>query len=190
MLMLLFSLFFLNNIKGQNQPDPVISLNVTKIQLGDVLQMLEMKTNFTFSYINDQLPLEEKVSLNVRDYALQKILDILSNKYDLKFTRINTIITVKRNESADKKKQIHNYGTLRGVVRDSLTSENLPYANIYIREINSGASTDSCGYFIIPSIPAPKEYSIIISDAQEELWQTAQAYRYGMNIDFGIGVKL
>ena len=55
------------------------------------------------------------------------------------------------------------YGILRGSVRDSLTSENLPYASIYIREINSGASTDNRGYFVIPSIPAQKEYSIIVS---------------------------
>lgn len=47
-------------------------------------------------------------------------------------------------------------GTLRGFVSDSTTSEALPYGNVYLHELNTGASTDSIGYFLIPSVPAGK----------------------------------
>lgn len=54
-------------------------------------------------------------------------------------------------------------GGLRGVVTDSLTSEALAYANIYVKELATGASTDVRGYFLIPSIPAGRTYTIVAS---------------------------
>jgi len=55
------------------------------------------------------------------------------------------------------------YGTLRGFVTDSLSSEALVYANAYIKELGKGANTDARGYFIIPSIPANKNFILTIS---------------------------
>ncbi|MEW6506858.1 MAG: TonB-dependent receptor [Bacteroidota bacterium] len=54
-------------------------------------------------------------------------------------------------------------GTLRGLVTDSTTSEALAYCNVLIKELQIGASTDSRGYFIIPSIPANKNFILIVS---------------------------
>ena len=163
----ILSISFAYYVNGQNHPDSKVSLKVANIPLGEVLKILELKTNFTFSYLNEKLSLDEKVTLDIKDETLLHILEILSNKYDLVFSKINNIITVKKNEvkkeNINEKNNPHSFGTLRGTVRDSITSENLPYASIYIREINSGASTDNRGYFIIPSIPANKEYLVIVS---------------------------
>lgn len=54
-------------------------------------------------------------------------------------------------------------GKLRGVVTDSLTSESLSYANVYIKELKTGASTDEHGYYFIPSIPANRKYTVVVS---------------------------
>ncbi|KAF0152096.1 MAG: TonB-dependent receptor plug [Ignavibacteria bacterium] len=54
-------------------------------------------------------------------------------------------------------------GTLRGLVSDSLSGEVLVYASAYIKEINKGAHTDTRGYFIIPSVPANKTYTVAVS---------------------------
>lgn len=51
-------------------------------------------------------------------------------------------------------------GNLRGFVRDSTTSEVLPYCNIYIPEIGVGASTDQRGYYFIGNIPSNRSYFI------------------------------
>lgn len=59
--------------------------------------------------------------------------------------------------------QIRETGTLRGLVTDSTTSEALAYGNVFIMELGLGASTDSRGYFIIPSIPANRELTLIVS---------------------------
>ncbi|OGU62947.1 MAG: hypothetical protein A2V66_10105 [Ignavibacteria bacterium RBG_13_36_8] len=54
-------------------------------------------------------------------------------------------------------------GTLRGVVTDSTNSEALAFANIYIKELGTGASVDTRGYFLIPSILAGKNYKVTAS---------------------------
>ncbi len=54
-------------------------------------------------------------------------------------------------------------GTLRGTVIDSSNGEALPFGNVLIKELKIGASTNSRGYFIIPSVPAQKNYTISVS---------------------------
>ncbi|MHC1739322.1 MAG: carboxypeptidase-like regulatory domain-containing protein [Ignavibacteriaceae bacterium] len=54
-------------------------------------------------------------------------------------------------------------GNLRGFVTDSTNSEALPYCNVYVDELKTGASTDANGYFLINSVPANKELTLIIS---------------------------
>lgn len=47
-------------------------------------------------------------------------------------------------------------GSLRGIVTDSLSGEIIPYANVTIKSTKLGASTNSSGYYFIPSVPAGK----------------------------------
>ena len=162
-LSIIISVLLAFSANGQNLPDRKVSLKVVNMPLGEVLRILELKTNFTFSYLNEKLPLKEGVTLDVQDKPLQQILEMMSNRFALTFTRINDIIAVKKKEGANVKDKPQGFGALRGIVRDSLTSEVLPYANIYIKETNTGASTDGRGFFIIPSIPSNKEYSITVT---------------------------
>jgi hypothetical protein len=148
---------------GKDLMDPGISLKVENISLKEVLQILEQKSNFTFSYLNKEMPLNEGVTLDVKDNSLHQILEILSKRYALTFTRINNIITVKMKEGAEEKYHSQGVGILRGIVRDSATSEVLPYAHIYIRELNRGVITDNRGFFIVPSLPVHKKYTVMVS---------------------------
>lgn len=54
-------------------------------------------------------------------------------------------------------------GSLRGIVRDKSNGEVLAYANILVKELNIGASTDTKGHFIIRAIPSNSFYTIRIS---------------------------
>jgi CarboxypepD_reg-like domain/TonB-dependent Receptor Plug Domain len=54
-------------------------------------------------------------------------------------------------------------GTLRGKIVDSTSAEILPFANVLIKELNTGASSNTSGYFFIPSIPAKKTYTLLVS---------------------------
>jgi hypothetical protein len=54
-------------------------------------------------------------------------------------------------------------GAIRGSVVDSTNGEALAFGNVLIKELNIGASTDSRGYFRIPSITSNKTYTLIVS---------------------------
>lgn len=162
-LSIVMSILFAINVNGQDEADQKLSLNFVNERLGNVLHILELKTNFTFSYLNGELLLNKEVNMEVKNKSLQQILDILSSKFGLTFTRIDNIITVKKNERTDARNQMEALGTLRGIIRDSLTSEVLPYANVYIPELKTGRSSDNRGFFIIPSIPAGKKYDLVVT---------------------------
>ena len=54
-------------------------------------------------------------------------------------------------------------GNLRGFVTDSTNGEALAFCNVYIKDLNIGASTNERGLFLIKSIPANHEYEVTIS---------------------------
>ena len=157
------SLLLIVYVQSQDLSELKVGLKVDNMPLTEVLQILELKTKFTFSYLNKELPLSERVTLDAQDKSLQQILEILSQRYALTFTRINNIIIIKKKEGAEEKKIPQGVGILRGIVRDSLTSEVLPYAHIYIKEINTAVGSDNRGYFIISSLPAKKEYTVVVT---------------------------
>lgn len=53
-------------------------------------------------------------------------------------------------------------GSLRGFVADSINGESIIYANVVIKDVNRGSSTNSKGYYYIPAIPIG-ERTVIIS---------------------------
>ncbi len=53
-------------------------------------------------------------------------------------------------------------GILRGFIADSVSGESLPYANVYIKELNRGAITDFRGFFVMASLPY-KRVTVVIS---------------------------
>ncbi len=163
MLFWIMHILLAGSIQGQDLSETKVGLKVDNMPLNEVLQILELKTKFTFSYLNKELPLSERVTLDVQDKSMQQILEILSQKYALTFTRINNIIIIKKKEGAEEKNMSQGVGILRGIVRDSLTSEVLPYAHIYIREINRAVGTDNRGYFIVSSLPAEKKYTLVVT---------------------------
>ncbi|HOI31026.1 MAG TPA: TonB-dependent receptor [Melioribacteraceae bacterium] len=59
--------------------------------------------------------------------------------------------------------QVETTGNLRGLVTDSTSGEALAYGNVFIKELNIGASTDSRGYFMIGSVPANRNLTLVIS---------------------------
>jgi hypothetical protein len=158
---LLSVLLFING-KGQDVSDPHISFKVTNLPLAEALKILESKTNLTFSYLNKELPLEEKITFDVKDKTLEQICDMLSGRYGITFSRINNIITIKKPQAESSYNQSLT-GTLRGVVQDSLTGEVMPFASVYLSEKNFGATTDTRGFFVILSLPARKEYTVIVT---------------------------
>ena len=56
-----------------------------------------------------------------------------------------------------------NTGKLRGFLTDKRTGEALAFGNVFIKEINRGASTNTEGLYFITGIPGGKEYKVTFS---------------------------
>lgn len=54
-------------------------------------------------------------------------------------------------------------GNLRGFVTDSTNGEALAFCNVHIKDIQTGASTNEFGLYLIQNIPSPKEYEVTVS---------------------------
>jgi hypothetical protein len=54
-------------------------------------------------------------------------------------------------------------GTLRGLVTDSTSGEVLVNANVYVKELNTGTTSDSKGYFLITGITGNRNYNVVVS---------------------------
>ncbi len=55
------------------------------------------------------------------------------------------------------------FGKLRGIVTDSTDGEVLVYCNVFINELNTGASTNKRGMFLISNIPSNRQFEAMIS---------------------------
>ncbi|MCW9098059.1 MAG: TonB-dependent receptor, partial [Ignavibacteriaceae bacterium] len=54
-------------------------------------------------------------------------------------------------------------GNIRGFVTDSTNGEALTFCNVYLKEVNTGASTNERGLYLIKSVPSGKEYELTVS---------------------------
>lgn len=54
-------------------------------------------------------------------------------------------------------------GRIRGFVTDSTNGESLPFCNVVIDELKTGASTNDRGIFYLNSVPVGKKYNLTIS---------------------------
>lgn len=51
---------------------------------------------------------------------------------------------------------------VRGIVSDSVTSQRIPFANVYVQNTTRGAATNTSGFYLIPNLP-PGEYDVVAS---------------------------
>ncbi len=155
-LMGLLCLYF----NGYTQEDPLgkqLSVSYNQTKLIDVLQDLEKKTGFKFSYSNDEVFLEKKISLSIEEKKLREILDKLFAPLQIEYHVINNKIILKPKTAAEKEKTI----SISGIVREKGSLESLPGATIYIPELKRGAVTNNYGFYSINL--SPGDYTLEVS---------------------------
>lgn len=138
-----------------------IQISLDKIPINLALEVIAKKTKISFSYSTDMLPTKMTVSVDEKNISVQSLLDKI-------FLDTNIEWLPGRNRQVilhidNKENTIEEIGTLRGIVVDSTNGEVLAFSNVVLKEIKRGASTDVHGYFMIPSIPANKTYTLLVS---------------------------
>jgi len=135
--------------------DVKITLADDTVALSHVLRDIERSTNFKFSYLKDNVPLDEKITIQVEDESLYKLLTKLASKYGLAFRRINNQIVVTRAPVIEKALYVPaGPGSIKGKITDATTGEGLIGANVLLEGTSMGSAADMDGNFSIPGVPA------------------------------------
>lgn len=167
----IFLIITTSYLHAQSLQEVKLKMNLGNVTVDQTLRYIEQNTKFTFTYNRETLPLDKKIQLEVGEETLYQVLYNLAKSAGLYFHRIDNQIVIRKfgddqnnlvNDEGNGTQKQQAHGALRGFVTDSLSGEPLPYANVFIKELNRGANTDFRGYFIIASLQ-PSKLSVVIS---------------------------
>lgn len=129
-------------------PDSVIvDLDVDDVPLRAALQQLVEQSKADILY-SDALVAGVAVSCRCQKVTLRQALIRLLQPTPLTFRvlRDGQIVIVKRDDKRGN--------TVKGYIRDAMTGETLPYANIVVQGSQRGTASNRHGYFVLVQMPA------------------------------------
>ncbi len=173
---ILVSSVFANDSYSQNKR---LTLDMTNVKLGKVLDVIEENSSFYFLINHDFINVNKNVSINVKNTKISNILDVLIDTRKISYIiRDKQIVFVKK--KLEKLKKVSSKGvlsnkTVLGIstaylnlksVQNSISGtvldqNNLPLAgvNVIVKGTNVGTLTDFDGNY---SINAPKGGTILV----------------------------
>lgn len=136
--------FALNqSVKAQTILEKQISLNNTEYIVKELLDEVQNKGNFTFSYGND-VDLNSKVKFTTKDLTIKEILEETFKNTNIVFKEVGNKILLypKTSKSATKT-------TFSGYILDKSTGEALIGATLWIPKLNTGTIANTFGFYSI-----------------------------------------
>lgn len=120
----------------------------------DAFQQIEKQTGYSIAYEHSSLNTEKKITLSLENAAIDDAIKLIlkDTKHTYKITGYHIIISLSREEDADKKQKKPTQ-TIRGIVLDSKTNTPIELASVGIPNSTFGAITDSLGQFRINHVP-------------------------------------
>ncbi|MCG8307135.1 MAG: SusC/RagA family TonB-linked outer membrane protein [Cytophagales bacterium] len=151
-----------------------INLLLTEAELNQVLQEIELRTDFEFSYDNEILNTGFKYSTRKRKNTVGEILLEISKNTNLKFKQINNSIHISFKESVNKggnEIEVVIQGiTITGRATSSEDASGLPGVNVIVKGTSHGTVTDIEGNY---SLEVPDQNAVLVFSSvgfiQEEI---------------------
>ena len=135
-----------------------VSLHVENQTVGDVLQQIESKTEFSFFYNNRHVDLNRRVSVSMNETNIFKILDAVFDGTDVVYQVVdNRIVLSKRNETLPLVQQSGK--KITGTVLDA-TGMPVIGANVMVKGTTNGTITDMDGKF---SLEVDNNATLVVS---------------------------
>ncbi len=123
----------------------VVSLNLDKTTIKQVLKEIEQQTDYTFIYDNTKINVQREVSVSLENRSITETLDELFRDTEIGYKIIgNQIPLGNKYEDAEFQQQL-----ITGKVISADTGEPLPGVSIVIQGSSSGTITDLDGNFEI-----------------------------------------
>jgi hypothetical protein len=164
---LFFACFLLhsNSLFSQDL-DKKITIIAKNQSLGEVIRKIGDEGKIFFSYNPQSLPLNQKISIKAKNKSIHEVLDLVLKKYGITYFIIENQVVLKVNQKEDEDKtreKILTTGkhTISGYLKDKETGEVLIGANIYIRDLHLGTTTNGYGFYSL-TLPA-NSYQLIYS---------------------------
>lgn len=152
------SLLFAERTVAQNMHEKRITVQVKKMPLADLLELIEARSGFRFVYNQGDLKTDRKVSLDAENIS---VADALKNILHATPVHIRqqgeSILLIPR-----KPVVMQASGSIQGVVTDVETGQVLPGANVVIEGTTQGVLADPNGKFVLQRV-VPGTYTIVIS---------------------------
>src|SRR5690554_5969970 len=83
------------NAQRKSIEEVMVSLSLTERTLSQFFRLVEGKTDFKFTYNNDQVDLRQRVTLTANNLSLYEVLEEVSHQAQLNFVQVNENIHVK-----------------------------------------------------------------------------------------------
>ncbi|WP_316828191.1 STN and carboxypeptidase regulatory-like domain-containing protein [Pedobacter miscanthi] len=147
----LFLLISYFSVKGQSNLSRNISLNIDRQKLGSVLNTIEAKGDFKFSYNSSILPVDSLVSIHENNLNIAETLDkLLKHRFEyrqsgkfviIRYAPLELLLLI--NESVGNPELY----TISGQIVDKLTNKPIQDASIYEKNLLVSEISDGNGYF-------------------------------------------
>lgn len=121
-----------------------INLQIHDASVEEVFELIESKTDFTFSYSREAFDLEKRVSIRGGEQNLGKIIEQLARSVGFEFKQLNHVIMIRK--TAERTNH-SGWGFIKGRIIDDGTQEVLPGATVVIKGTSTGTTSDLNGEF-------------------------------------------
>jgi TonB-dependent receptor len=156
---LLVNLLMAHNGKAQNVYAVSLQIELTQRPLQVAFDVIEAKTDFSFTYSPRKVDKRQLVSLSGEEDNLGEILESLSRQTGYAFKQINNLLVVKKGVQAKKEESLAT-GIISGKVTDAQTGERLPGATVRIVGTSQGTVTDLNGEYSLRATEGELEIEI------------------------------
>ncbi|WP_020532435.1 TonB-dependent receptor [Flexithrix dorotheae] len=157
--------------------DKEISIDWNNISYQEAIEDINHKNGITFIYSADYLP-TQRITLKLDHQTLRLILTEMFLSTNISYQVFANEIVLS-NQPKKTKKYI-----LNGKITDSSTGEELIGVNIWVKSLNSGASSNSYGFY---SLPLPEGvYELQISYLGFKVFQKKVGLNRNQRLDFAL----
>lgn len=132
-----------------------LSIHMSNVTVQEVLQEIERKSTFYFSYNTNQIDAGRKISINLENKTVEDILDKLFYDKGVKYTIEGKYIALFKTNIPKESSQLQQQNTVKGKVTDQ-EGVPLPGVTIVIEGTTRGVITDIDGTYSINAQPTDK----------------------------------
>lgn len=151
-LLFLFTSFFLLQANDSYSQRTKITLDLQNVSVGELIDLIESKSEYRFLYLLDDVDLKRKISVQAKNEKVEVVLDTVFIGTTTKYTIEDRQISLTKVSLSEKETKVIPLEIMQVSISGTVTDEKgvpLPGANILEKGTANGTQTDFDGNFSI-----------------------------------------